>query len=76
MALRITTTNVHDRQPLAALAADLQGKMFGDKGLHLQGDDATALAARAPLDHQHSPQYEESPHAPAGQAVAAQALQD
>ena len=24
--------NVHDRHPLAALTAGLQGKMFGDKG--------------------------------------------
>ena len=32
MTLRITTANVHDRHPLAALTAGLQGKMFGDQG--------------------------------------------
>ena len=29
MAVRITAANVHDRHPLAALTAGLQGKMFG-----------------------------------------------
>ena len=32
MAVRITAANVHDRHPLAALTAGLQGKVFGDKG--------------------------------------------
>ena len=31
MAVRITAANVHDRYPLAALTAGLQGKVFGDK---------------------------------------------
>ena len=61
-------------RPLAALAAGLQGKMFGDKGYIFKEMMQPALAAGATLDHWHSPRYEEPPHATDGQALAAQAL--
>ena len=78
MAVRITAANVHDRHPLAALTAGLQGKVFGDKG-YISKEMMQQLWQRGlhlitGIDW-HRGDMKNHPHAPAGQAIATQALQ-
>ena len=69
VTFRITDGSTDDRKPLEDLTAVLQGKVFADKGLSVQGAAGAPLATGPSLGHRHlhnMKNYEELPAAPAG----------